>query len=331
LVARLYSEESKSPIRPLNPARDLGQLADLIENAFGEELSNGGAKVLREIRFLSWLGPLNYLLYGTGSDLDSIFGGFVWEHDGQIVGNVSLNRAGGRGSRWQISNVAVLDRFRGHGIGKELMAAALRFIASRGGESAYLYVREDNEPALHLYTQLGFVELDRLSELKLSPKRRSPPQDPELLRPLEAAEQPALYELVRIAEGPGQRWMGGIQRRRYVRTADEYFLRWLGGLFTGEHETRWVVAGPTGLDAAVLLQATRLWNLNPHRLRLWVYPDRRGELEEQLALDIMRLLSRQAARPTWASLPATEWRATAALVSEGFTLVRTLILMRRRL
>jgi len=331
LIARLYSEEGKPPIRPLNPARDFGQLADLIENAFGEELSSGGAKVLREIRFLSWLGPLNYLLYGTGSDLDSIFSGFVWEHDGQIVGNVSLNRAGGRGSRWQISNVAVLDRFRRQRIGRRLMEAALDFIASRGGEVVYLYVREDNEPALHLYTDLGFAELDRLSELELLPQHRPPPQDLELLRPLKPAEQPALYELVRVAEGPGQRWLGGAQRRRYVMAADERFLKWLGGLFTGEHETRWVVAGATGLDAAALLQSTHLWNLKPHRLRLWVYPSRRGDLEEQLASDVARLLARQAARPTWASLPASEWRATTALVSEGFRLVRTLVLMRRRL
>jgi ribosomal protein S18 acetylase RimI-like enzyme len=331
LIARLYSEESKPPIRPLNPARDLGQLADLIENAFGEELSNGGMKVLREIRFLSRLGPLNYLFYGTGSDLDSIFSGFVWEHDGQIVGNVSLNRAGGGGSRWQISNVAVLDRFRHQGIGRGLMEAALDFIASRGGESVYLYVREENEPALRLYTELGFAELDRVSELKLLPRRRPAPHDLELLRPLKVAEQPALYELVRTAEGPGQRWLGAARRRRYVMTADERFLKWFGGLFTGERETRWVVSGLAGLDAAVLLQATRLWNLKPHRLQLWVYPDRRGDLEEQLALDVVTLLSRQAARPAWASLPASEWRATAALVSEGFGLVRTLILMRRRL
>ncbi|MFN2132011.1 MAG: GNAT family N-acetyltransferase [Anaerolineae bacterium] len=331
MIARLYSEESKPPIRPLNPARDFGQLADLIENAFGEELSDGGTKVLREIRFLSRLGPLNYLLYGTGSELDSIFSGFVWEHDGRIVGNVSLNRAGGRGSRWQISNVAVLDRFRRQGIGKELMEAALDFIASRGGEVVYLYVREDNEPALHLYRELGFAELERLSELELLPQHRSPPQGLELLHPLKAAEQPALYELVRVAEGPGQRWLGRAQRRRYVMTADERLLKWLGGLFTGEHETRWVVAGATGLDAAVVLQSTHLWNLRPHRLRLWVYPSRRGDLEEQLASDVMRLLSWQPARPTWASLPASEWRATTALVSEGFRLVRTLILMRRQL
>ena len=331
MVARLYPEKRELPIRPLNPARDLGQLADLIENAFGEELSDGGMKVLREIRFLSWLGPFSYLLYGSGSELDGMFSGLVWEHEGQVVGNVSVNRTGGQGARWQISNVAVLDRFRCQGIGRRLVEAALDSIIRRGGEVAYLYVREGNVPALQLYSALGFAEVDRVTELKLLPRRRSRSPRMTLLQPLRPADQQALYELIRVAEGPGQQWLRTIQRRHYVVTADERLIKWLGGLFTGERETRWAVAGPAGLGAAVSLHSTRLWNPKPHRLRLWVHPDRRGDLEAQLASDVVTLVSRQAARPAWASLPACEERATAALMDHEFRPVRTLILMRRQL
>jgi ribosomal-protein-alanine N-acetyltransferase len=327
LVARLYPQKRESFIRPLNPARDLGQLADLIENAFSEELSNGGRKVLREIRFLSWLGPLGYLFYGTESELDGMFTGLVWEHEGQVVGNVSVSRGGGR--RWQISNVAVLDHFRRQGIGRRLVEAALETIADRGGESAYLYVRQDNAPAVHLYTTLGFVEADRVTELKASPSRRSMPSELALLRPLCPADQEALYHLVRLAEGAGQRWLRPIQRRHYVVSADERLLRRLKSLVTREREKIWVTSGAGGLDAAVSLRLTSLWNLQPHRLRLWVRPERRGQLEAQLASDVCSLLSRQTSRPVWASLPVCEHWATAALIDAGFRAVRTLVLMRR--
>jgi ribosomal protein S18 acetylase RimI-like enzyme len=330
LVARLYPRKRDSPIRPLNPARDLGQLADLIENAFSEELSNGGRKVLREIRFLSWLGPFGYLFYGTGSELDGMFTGLVWEHQGKVVGNVSVNRAGGEGNRWQISNVAVLDRFRRQGIGQKLVEAALDAIANRGGETAYLYVRDDNLPAVHMYSNLGFAQVDRVTELRLLSPRRPPSSELALLRPLQPSDQESLYDLVRLAEGAGQRWLRKVQRSHYVVTAEERLLKRVGGLITGEREARWGVTVPRGLDAAVSLRATRLWNLKPHRLRLWVHPDRRGQLETQLASDAMSLLSRQAPRPVWASLPACEDRATAALIDEGFRAVRTLILMRRQ-
>jgi GNAT superfamily N-acetyltransferase len=325
LVARLYPEKRESPIRPLNPARDL------IENAFSEELSNGGKKVLREIRFLSWLGPFGYLFYGTGSELEGMFTGLVWEHEGKVVGNVSVNRTGGAGARWQISNVAVLDCFRRQGIGHRLVEAALDAIASRGGEVAYLYVREDNMPALQLYAKLGFTEVDRVTELKLLPRRRPRFSRTMLLRPLGPADQEALYDLVCVAEGAGQRWLRPIQRRHYVLTAEERLLNRLGALFTGEREMRWGVDGSARLDAAVSMKTTRLWNLNPHRVRLWVHPDRRGDVETLLASDVVALLSGQAPRPAWASLPAREERATAALVDRGFRSVRTLVLMRRQL
>ena len=330
MVARLYPDKRESPIRSLNPARDLGQLADLIENAFSEELSDDGRKVLREIRVLSWLGPFGYLFYGAGSELDGMFTGLVWEHEGKVVGNVSVSRAGGGGRRWQISNVAVLDRFRRQGIGRRLVEAALDAIANRGGETAYLYVREDNLPAVHLYSNLGFAQVDRVSELEMLSARG--PQQPELvlLRPLRPADQESLYDLVRLAEGAGQRWLRPVQRRHYVVSTEERLLHRLGGLVTGERETRWGVTGPRGLDAAVSLRATRLWNPKPHRLRLWIHPNQRGQLETQLASDVVSLLSQQAPRPAWALLPACEDRARAALMEVGFRAVRTLVLMSRR-
>ena len=149
LVAHVASKKGRTGIRPLNPGRDLGQLADLVENAFGDELSTSGARVIREIRLLSKLGPLNYLLLGMSSEVDGMFTGFVWEQDGRVVGNVTVNRPTGHPHKWQISNVAVLDVYRRQGIGRSLVEAAVDLIVRRGGRSAYLFARDDNPSALN--------------------------------------------------------------------------------------------------------------------------------------------------------------------------------------
>ena len=92
LFGQLVSRDGVNGIRPLHPARDLDGLAHLIEQAFGEELSEGGEQVLRELRLLSKLGPIGVLLTGMGSEVDGLFNGFVWEQSGQVVGNVTIGR-----------------------------------------------------------------------------------------------------------------------------------------------------------------------------------------------------------------------------------------------
>ena len=46
-MVRLATSKKAGGIRSLRPGSDLGQLADLIENAFGEELTDGGGRVLQ--------------------------------------------------------------------------------------------------------------------------------------------------------------------------------------------------------------------------------------------------------------------------------------------
>jgi ribosomal protein S18 acetylase RimI-like enzyme len=328
LIAKPVSTDNTTGIRSINPMRDLGQLADLIENAFGAELSEGGERVLREIRLLSKLGPLNYLFVGM-SEAEGMFNGFVWEQHGRIVGNVSVSRPSGHSHKWQISNVAVLDTHRGQGIGRSLVEAAIDLIARRGGRSAYLFVRDDNPSALGLYRSMRFVEVDRTTDLKFPPPPvSSRSRSLSLLEPLEPAREHALYELVRRAEGPGHYWLYTVRRRQYVLSADERLFRRVESLFTGETELRWCVPDVHMLRAAVVLRATRLWNWRPHRLQLWIHPNWRDHLADALAGDIAAILSARPRRPSYVSLPACEAQATAALLETGFSLVRTLILMK---
>lgn len=334
MAVRLIGSEIQSGIRPLNPARDLGQLADLIENAFGAELTEGGQRILREIRILSWLGPLNYVLAASEPETDSMFTGYVWVADGQVVGNVTVNRPTGHKYRWQISNVAVMDRCQRQGIGRQLVETAVEYAKSHNGQTAYLFVRDDNPHAIQLYHSLGFTEVDSTTELK----RRPPPQprvgslpDPN---PLPVAQGEALYRLVRAAEGAGRRWLYGIRRSQYVTSAEQQFGRSLESLFTGEAEYRWGYpweGDSRELQAAAILKHTRLWNRGPHRLQLWVHPNARGQVEPALAQDVVRILSGKASRPTYVALPDCEQAAIDALMDVGFAKVRTLKLMRRDL
>jgi ribosomal protein S18 acetylase RimI-like enzyme len=330
LFGQLVSRGGVNGIRPLHPTRDLAGLAHLIEQAFGEELSEGGEQVLRELRLLSRLGPLSMLAVGMDSEVDGLFNGFVWEHEGQVVGNVTLSRPTRHPTRWQISNVAVLEAYRGRGIGRRLVEAAIDLVLQRGGHTAYLYVRQSNPAAIHLYKSLGFVEVDRATDLKYVAQPAVEKGLPLcLLRRLGARDAEALYELASQAMGPGRRWLTPVRRGQFVRSADERFLRRIGAFFSAESEATYGAFATDGrLRAGLSLCTTRMWNARPHRLGLWVHPGYRGRLEVPLAHDVIALLRQVPSRRAEVSLPACEEAAVGALRAQGFTEIRTLILMK---
>jgi len=315
----------------LDPTRDLGQLADLIENAFSHELNLGGERVLRELRLLSRLGVLASLAIQVERETDGILGGYVYECDGRVVGNVTVHRAIGHYGRWQISNVAVLERYRGRRIGRRLMEAAIDLILRRGGHAAYLFVRHDNEPAMRLYRNLGFVELDRITDLERPARRAMPTATASrlrLLRRLQRRDGERLYELVSRANSPGQRWLAPPRRARYVYSSGRRLIRWLEGLLAAEHETLWVLPNGSALDAGLRLRARGALRGGVHRLNVWVEPSRRGQVEALLAQDVATLLSCAPPRPAMASLPQCEAAAIQALETHGFRPLRTLVLMK---
>jgi ribosomal protein S18 acetylase RimI-like enzyme len=331
LVQGIFSTETSNGIRPMRPASDLAGLAQLIERAFGPELALGGEQVLRELRLLGRLGPLGVLLLATSSSVDGLLNGFVWEQDGQIVGNVTLSRPTGHAHRWQLSNVAVLDEYRGRGIGRSLVETAIDAVLERGGQTAYLYVREDNPAAVHLYESIGFSAVDRLTDLESDAGRAEPAVGNELslLRRLRPSEGQALYELAIQARGAGQKWLGLPGRRHFVRTADERLFQRLSGLWAGQRETFWGVDSTSQrLRAGLSLLASSNWNHKPHRIEVWVHPGYRGRMEAGLARDIETLVARQAARRVFVSLPGCEQAMQDALVERGFSRVRTLVLMK---
>ncbi|MBU2702920.1 ribosomal-protein-alanine N-acetyltransferase [Sporomusaceae bacterium BoRhaA] len=56
-----------------------------------------------------------------------------------------------------VTNVAVLPKYRGQGIGKQLMASLILYAQQQGAERMTLEVRASNEIAQNMYRQFGFT------------------------------------------------------------------------------------------------------------------------------------------------------------------------------
>ncbi len=80
----------------------------------------------------------------------------VAEEDGQVIGFAGA---------WMIldeshmTNIAVLEEYRGRGIGRRLMEALLRYASDLGACCMTLEVRAGNETAQALYRSLGFMKV----------------------------------------------------------------------------------------------------------------------------------------------------------------------------
>lgn len=77
----------------------------------------------------------------------------VVEVDGALAGYAVSGRAGSRG---YLQRLAVDPAFRGHGLGRSLVADGLRWMAARGVQRALVNTHTDNTAALALYEECGF-------------------------------------------------------------------------------------------------------------------------------------------------------------------------------
>ena len=156
------SPQMQGRLRSFDLRRDLSAVADLVEECFNDTIDPDGKRYLRQMRsaarnpgFLRWA---NNVVEHTSMPLT----GYIWEEDGRIVGNLSLIPFNLSGRRiYLIANVAVAPRYRRRGIARALTSAAIDHAVSRKARSAWLHVREDNEPAVKLYRSMGFRERAR--------------------------------------------------------------------------------------------------------------------------------------------------------------------------
>jgi GNAT superfamily N-acetyltransferase len=82
--------------------------------------------------------------------------GYVWEEDGQIVGNASLLPVEHYPERWVMANVAVHPEYRRRGIARKLVQSTVELARQVGAKKVVLQVRSGQVGARKLYEGLGF-------------------------------------------------------------------------------------------------------------------------------------------------------------------------------
>jgi len=167
-------------LRPFDLRRDLAQVADLVESCFAEHLDAEGREFVRRMRAAS-RGSSVFGWASAGAERISLpLNGFVWELNGELIGNLSLIPAYAHKRRaYLIANVAVQPSHRQQGIARALTGEALQYIRRKGVKDIYLQARHDNPAALHLYHSFGFSEQTRRTTWQCSQRLASLPPTPD--------------------------------------------------------------------------------------------------------------------------------------------------------
>jgi ribosomal protein S18 acetylase RimI-like enzyme len=315
-------------LRPLDPHKDLNQVADLIEEAFTGELEPGGIAALRDLRMLSRMGPLVGLMARSDPYLEDVLGGFVWVEDDRVVGNVTIQRLDAYGSRWQIANVAVTKAFQGRGIGRALVEAALERIAERRGSWAVLQVRSDNVVAKGLYQRLGFESLteDVLLQLDRLPPGTLHADTPAGLRLYRHDEWQARYTLESACRSELAQWWRPVRSHDFMQLAENRLGEKVWEALGRNRVRRWAVQGEHGLAAWLSIDARR-WD-GIHRLAFAIHPRYRGQLEQLLVQYALSFLSEYPRWPVRVEHQGEHGELVEALQAAGFRMVRDHLAMR---
>ena len=318
-------------LRPMEPSRDLRQVAALVEEAFAEQLDLRGREALRELKHMSRLGPLLWLLDRLSPEFHETFSGFVWVEEGRVVGNVTVNRSIWRSRRWFISNVAVERAYQGRGIARELMQAAIGMARDRGGESVTLQVRADNVPALKLYRNLGFEELVGTTELRLGRVGRVDfvPTEGFTLRQRGYSEWHKEYKLAQAATPASEQRAKPIREEDFRKGIVERVADWLGDIFAGRRTYRLAVDEGDRFIATLTVRAS--WWGGRHSLEIMTHPDYRGQVEEMLVTKALALLGNYPGQGVAVKMSASHQEAIETLKRYGFVEEKTLIRMRLNL
>jgi len=309
--------------RPLNPMRDLGAVADLLEAVFGRNLDASGRRMIREARMMSRIGPLLYLLSPFSQASAGLNPGLVWEEDDKIVGNVTIMPSQNRSGRWQMANVAVHPDYRRRGIATRLLDATIEHVRQRNGCSVSLQVKGDST-GVALYEQLGFQSLGAVTRWQLT-GRLQLDQILAQSRPLRKARRDdwtAIWRLFCSASPAARGWPEPLSEKDFRPN----IRRWAADLLAGHLVKRWVSPGATaaGLDGYVELQT---WPGAKTQLTLRVRPEASGQLEGDLLVMALRHLSRRGYPEAVIDHPAGDVPAEGRLREAGFRPLRTLLLM----
>lgn len=316
-----HGTQSFRGVRPLNPTRDLRQVALLLEEAFRSDL--GALHAWSRVPVLREVGAALISTAFMPVPTESLRG-FVYEENGHIVGNVTLTLDDSRERRWMISNVAVAEKYRRRGIARQLMLAAVDEARSRSAAWVILNVRPWNEGAVRLYTALGFETVDTETQY-VRTRARGIMDAPVPLRPLRSSELRSAYDLARAAMNEQLRMFRPPMLAEFgVRFEDRFAERALD-FFVLQSTERYGYFVDDVLTATVLLHAQRVGT--PHKLEIRVLPQARGPIESGLVTAALQRLSKFAPRDIETRALASHAELVNAFVDAGFVPTRGLTLM----
>jgi ribosomal protein S18 acetylase RimI-like enzyme len=330
--------ESAVKLRPMEPLKDLRGVADLIEEAFAQDLDRSGQSALRELRWLSFLKPILWWMVVFSSDHDDFLSGFVWEENGKIVGNITINRVIPGSRRWLISNVAVAKAYRGRGIARGLMYAGLELVKEYRATSVSLQVRADNAPAKHLYESLNFKEISGTTYLRLKrvPKvdlQQLPPFPKETtsrLRRFDSADTRQAYQLASATVPSEVQKEWPLRQNRFRLDGQEQFFSSFLRKFIGSGSpVHWVVENGQSFVATASVYPGIFDK--PHNIELIVHPDWRGYLEKPLIGRALNYLYQWRNTGVVVKHPAEHQEAVSTYKSFGFEEEQTLLWMKQEL
>jgi len=322
-------------LRPMDPARDLKAITELIAAGFAQRLDARAEATLRELRWMARLWPLLGWWAQADPAFREAFSGFVWEEPvaqgkkSQVVGNVSLNRAPGNREQRIICNVVVREDYQRRGIARKLVMAALEEAERQGAAGVLLQVYDDNQPALCIYTDLGFREVAGEIDMQLDAVRPVAVLDARdyHFRPWKAGDGPATQSLAHEAKSQPLQWLRPRPASAYdpswgVRLGE----RWRA-LLSGQQTYRLVALHGERLVALLTLRTTS--QSGHHHLEVLVRPDHRGPLEAALVSRVLHMLSIAAPRPVETTVDKDHKTLVETLQSYGFKAQSTLLTLQR--
>ncbi len=327
MVAQIVRQGTQTfrGVRPLNPARDMRQVALLLEEAFRADL--GALHAWSRVPLLREVGAL---LVSTAfmPIASENLRGFVYEENRRIIGNVTLTLDDGKNARWLISNVAVAESERRRGIARQLMEAAIDHVRAHGGRWIILNVRPWNVAALKLYESLGFEVVDTETQyVRTRARRYAEPALP--VRRLHDHEARAALEVARAGMNERLREFRPPTLADFAVRLEDRVAEHALDLFIFQSTERWGYFQGRVLQAVINLQAQRLGT--PHTCNIYVLPAARGTLEPGLVAAALERLSHFPQRDISARVLASHSELVNALVDAGFVPTRSLTLMAKEI
>jgi ribosomal protein S18 acetylase RimI-like enzyme len=312
-------------VRALNAPRDLPQVALLLEEAFREDL--GALHTWSRVPILREAGAVLISTAFMPVPTEHLHG-YVYEDNGQIVGNVTLTLDDSRTARWLVSNVAVAEKYRRHGIARQMMQAAIDDARARSARWIILNVRPWNNAAVKLYETLGFESVDTETQyVRTRPRTFSEVQLP--MRRLRDNERRDAFEVARVGMGEELRMFRPPTMSDFgVRLEDRFAERTLD-FFILQSTERWGYFQGDVLTGVVSLRAQRLGT--PHSMDIRVLPSARGFVERGLVAAALSKLSKFPAREIRIRVLASHPQLIEALGDAGFIPTRGLTLMAKKL